>query len=253
MTDRPEARVDTELQAYVDGELDSARRDAVADRLQRDRDAGRRVRDYQRLNEMLHAAYDPVLNEQWPAELVTARRRRGANLLPWATAAAWLLVGGAVGWMLRGGQEPAGMRDVNVARQAIDAHVVYSPEVRHAVEVGAAEKAHLNKWLSKRLKHAVVSPDLRSEGFQLVGGRLLPDAGRPAAQYMYEDSEGERLTLYIRANPAPVGQSAFRYAEHESATAIFWIEAELAYALVGRMERDRLERVAEVAYRQLGD
>ena len=37
------------------------------------------------------------------------------------------------------------------ARQAVLAHVVYSPEVRHPVEVRAAQQEHLVQWLSKRL------------------------------------------------------------------------------------------------------
>src|SRR5260370_990363 len=35
--------------------------------------------------------------------------------------------------------------------RAARAHLVYSPEVRHPVEVEAKEKDHLAKWLSKRL------------------------------------------------------------------------------------------------------
>ena len=38
---------------------------------------------------------------------------------------------------------------------------------------------HLSRWLTRRLSVPVKLFDLRSEGFELVGGRLLPDANGP--------------------------------------------------------------------------
>ena len=60
------------------------------------------------------------------------------------------------------------------ARRAAIAHVVYSPEVRHPVEVAANEEAHLVRWLSKRLGIQLKVPHLGALGYSLVGGRLLP-------------------------------------------------------------------------------
>ena len=46
------------------------------------------------------------------------------------------------------------------ARRAANAHAVYVPEVRHPVEVGADQEAHLVQWLSKRLAVPVRAPAL---------------------------------------------------------------------------------------------
>ena len=53
------------------------------------------------------------------------------------------------------------------ARDAMAAHVVYSPEVRHPVEVAAAEQQHLVQWLSKRLGTQLKAPVLQAQGFDL--------------------------------------------------------------------------------------
>lgn len=74
-------------------------------------------------------------------------------------------------------------------RRAAVAHAVYAPEVRHSVEVNVAEGSateqraqaqHLARWLSKRLDLPVRLYDLRPQGFESVGGRLLPDSSGPS-------------------------------------------------------------------------
>ena len=67
--------------------------------------------------------------------------------------------------------------------RAARAHMVYSPEVRHPVEVEAKEQEHLVKWLSKRLDMQLRVPLLTGEGFELLGGRLLPGVDGPVAQF----------------------------------------------------------------------
>ncbi len=52
-------------------------------------------------------------------------------------------------------------------------------------------------WLSNRLKRSMTIPSLTEYGFQLVSVRLLPGEEGPAAQFMYQNAAGERLTLYI--------------------------------------------------------
>ena len=92
------------------------------------------------------------------------------------------------------------------------AHSVYVPEPRHAVEVKAQEE-HLARWLTRRIDMPVKLFDLRDEGFELVGGRLLPDAGGKSAQLMYERRAGpkQRVTVYLR-KPDAGAPTAFRYA-----------------------------------------
>ena len=61
-----------------------------------------------------------------------------------------------------------------MARRAAVAHAVYSPEVRHPVEVGADQEQHLVTWLSKRLGLKIKAPKLDEAGMALVGGVAQP-------------------------------------------------------------------------------
>ena len=75
---------------------------------------------------------------------------------------------------------------------ALAAHRTFAVEVRHPVEVDAAQEAHLVQWLSKRLGRPLVVPDLSATGYRLMGGRLLPAGSGAAAQLMYENGAGDR-------------------------------------------------------------
>jgi anti-sigma factor RsiW len=136
-------------------------------------------------------------------------------------------------------------------QQAALAHVVYSPEVLHPVEVRADDEAHLVHWLSKRLGAPVRAPHLRDSGYELVGGRLLPGETGPAAQFMYQDATGRRLTLYVRIAAADNRETAFRYAQEGKVGVFYWVDGPFGYALSGELDRPRLLQVAESVYRAL--
>jgi anti-sigma factor RsiW len=143
------------------------------------------------------------------------------------------------------------MTVASLPQQAAIAHVVYSAEVLHPVEVGADQEAHLVKWLSKRLGNEVRPPDLNQAGFQLVGGRLLPGSDGPAAQFMYQDAKGLRLTLYVRTHAPDARDTAFRYEKSDRVGVFYWVDGPLGYALSGELDRARLLDVAKLVYHQL--
>jgi anti-sigma factor RsiW len=240
---------ESELHAYVDGQLPAERRAAVEDYLAAHPAEAERVRAYQKQNEQLHALFDTALDEPVP----TAMQRRPARHVPAPVRAAALLatavLGGVLGWVLRGA-ETAEIAS-RLPQQAAIAHVVYSPEVLHPVEVGAREEAHLVAWLSKRLGAPVRAPQLADAGFELVGGRLLPAETGPAAQFMYQDARGVRLTLYVRTAAGDNRETAFRYAREGQVGVFYWVDGPFGYALSGELDRPQLLRVAEQVYRAL--
>jgi anti-sigma factor RsiW len=82
-----------------------------------------------------------------------------------------------------------------------------------------------------------------------MGGRLLPTAGIPAAQLMYDDDHGTRLTIYLQ--PMGIPGSEFRYAESGGVRTVYWAEQKLAFAVTARTGQDRLLDVAHSVYGQL--
>ncbi|MDD9906655.1 MAG: anti-sigma factor [Rhodospirillaceae bacterium] len=247
----PAPVTEQELHAYVDGALDAETRARVEAWLAENPGDAAKVAAYTAQNEALHQAFDPILNESVPSALATRSTPTTAARRPaWmqiAAAIVLLIVGGAVGWLLR---DQAETGQLAVADNAISAHSIYIKERRHAVEVEAKQEKHLVKWLSKRLGQTIKTPDLLPMGYRLVGGRLLPDDGKPAAQFMYENEAKERLTVYVRRN-IESRETAFQFVSDKGVSAFYWIDADFAYALVGKMNRDGLQEAAKIIHRDL--
>jgi anti-sigma factor RsiW len=241
-----------ELHAYADGRLDAARRIEVETWLEEHPEMRQAVAEWRLQGERLHRTFDSVLDEPVPARLIEAVRP--TNRLPMlrlAAVVAWLAVGGVIGYAVRGYAPPSLQSSASLPRQAALAHAVFSPEVRHPVEVGAAEETHLVAWLSKRLGAELKPPRLSGQGFELVGGRLLPGEAGPVAQFMYQDARGQRLTLYVRRDAQESGETAFRYARENGIGVFYWLDGRFGYALSGEMEKPELLRVATAVYQQL--
>lgn len=248
---------DDDLLSYVDGVLDPERVAEVEAWLAANPRDAERVRQWREQMDGLHRLFDPVLDETLPDRLSVAAIRAGrasrwtAPLLRVAAMVLLVLAGGAGGWWLRGSDGGAALAPgAQVAAEALSAHVVYAAEIRHPVEVAAGERAHLVAWLSKRLGAELRVPDLSSAGFSLVGGRLLPASSGPAAQFMYENADGRRVTLYLRRNTEG-SETAFRFAAQGRVEAFYWLDGPLGYALAGDVDRDRLMEMAKAIHHQL--
>ena len=194
--------------------------------------------------------FEPVMTEPIPARMYL----KSPGWIEYARAAVVLAVGIAIGLaipMLRPAPAPLTPM-VQLPIRAARAHLVYSPEVRHPVEVDAKEQDHLVKWLSKRLDVPLKVPVLTQEGFELLGGRLLPGNDGPVAQFMYQDPAGKRLTLYV--TPTRKGEAtltSFRFAKEGKVSVFYWIDRDCGYALSGELDKTQLARVASSVYRQL--
>lgn len=247
-----------ELHAFVDGRVNPEQKAAIDAWLAEHPEEAERIEAYRRLGDGLRALYDPVLEEAVPGRLM---RSAGVSRswLPVAKAAAWLVLGLAIGtlagWQLHEWRTPppvAADPAAVMARRAAMAHATYSPEVRHPVEVGADQEQHLVTWLSKRVGAKVRAPRLDEAGMSLVGGRLLPGESGPVAQFMYQTPAGRRITLYVRAEARAHRDTAFRYARENNVSVFYWIDGECGYALASAdLAKDELQRVATLIYKQL--
>lgn len=241
---------ENDLHAYIDGALPAARVADVEAYLEAHPEDAVRVAAYRQHLLGLRQTYSAVLDEPLPERLRSAVRT--APRWPrFAAAAAWLIAGGIGGWYLHVFSVERGVESTGWARRAAIAHVVYSPEVRHPVEVGADQEAHLVNWLSKRLGARLKAPHLGTVGYSLVGGRLLPGDSGPVAQFMYQDGRGQRLTLYVRVNSDSTRETAFRFTRENNVGVFYWLDQKLGYALSGDVEKEELLRVATAVYRQL--
>ena len=244
--------IEAELHAYIDGLLPAERRAEIEAYLAAHPEDAQRTRAWREQNQALHAWFDPVLAEVLPARVRrSALPRRMPPALRYAAVAVWFALGGVAGWYVHAYNTLQSAAGIAFAREAVIAHAVYSPEVRHPVEVGADQEAHLVAWLSKRLGASLKVPQLQPVGYQLVGGRLLPGNQGPVAQFMFQDGNGRRLTLYVRSGARDRRETAFRFAQERGVSVFYWLDGKFGYALSGEIDKAALLRVAEAVYQQL--
>jgi len=265
---------EAELQAWVDGRLPPDRLAAV-DRYLADHPAEAAcLQAYREQNAALHALFDHLLDDEVPVtlapprpEAAPARPSTPAWSIPaWRRMAAMLvvavgagLIGGTAGWTLRGaGTDSGGLAAggatqalAALPRQAAIAHAVYTPEVKHPVEVGADQQQHLVAWLSKRLGKQLRPPQLAKQGYELVGGRLLPGDNGPVAQFMYADASGQRLTMYVSSGQKQNRDTGFRFAQEGNVGVFYWIDGSFGYALSAAVGKKELSQIANAVYEQL--
>lgn len=240
-----------ELHAYVDGSLADARRTEVEAWLAAHPEDAERVQNWAMQNRALHAAFDDVLNEPLPLALVRAAQRRRSP--GWQRAAAVLAFAavGLTGYGIGRQTTPETSPPAVLAHDAAMAHVVFSPEVKHPVEIDSAHAEHLVAWLSKRLGTPLKAPDFSAQGFELLGGRLLAGATGPVAQFMYQDKLERRVTLYVRKDAAGHRDTAFRHASENGVEVFYWIDSDFGYALSGQIGKTDIGALADSAYRQM--
>lgn len=267
MDTRPDQTVsEEELHALLDGQLDALGRAALEVRLALDPAAMATLQAWQRQRTALRGLHRQVLEETIPASLLAAAGRAGQahqqvqQWWRWGGMAAGLALAFGLGWLMHGqsgsdstlARAPAAREFVH---QAAWAHAVYAPEVRHPVEVGSAQEEHLVQWLSKRLGRPLKLPKLNGQGFDLVGGRLLPGSDGARAQFMYQNARGERVTLYLGSTPGDIRDgdagTEFRYSVDGPVPGFYWVEEGFAYALSGALSREQLLQLAQAVYHQL--
>lgn len=261
-----------DLHALLDGRVSGAERHALEARLADDAVAAATLSAWRQQADSLHGLHSQVLQEAIPASLLAATQHvAGAQQQVdqgwrWGGIAAGVMLAFGVGWLSHGQwqmtrpQGPQTLSKVQNSRefihQAALAHAVYSPEVRHPVEVTAAQQEHLVQWLSKRLGKPLKIPNLSAQGFELVGGRLLPGEEGARAQFMFQNAKGERITLYLgalNANAKGAGkdETAFRFSADGPVPGFYWVDHGFGYALAGTLPRDGLMKLAEAVYQQL--
>ena len=273
MIDSRNTITELDLQAYHDGELDVARRLQVEHWLSTHPEDARRLRGWQDIDQRLHQRFDCVLAQapslERRADAVPRRRlfadQGGLVELARAAVIVGLMLGsGWLGWSLHplaevptvglaGGSstieapvtEPSdGLQaQTELIRPALFAHQIYALDGQHPVEVPAIQQALLNRWVSARMRTPLKAPDLSAQGLSLMGGRLLPSSNRMAAQFMYQDAQGRRTTVYVRRISGG-GRSDFQYHEQGNLNAFYWVDHAMGYAVIGEQPAPELIAVA---------
>lgn len=260
MNTRHDSISDAELHAFIDNELDEERRQYLTEMLKENRTLRNRVQQYQMIDKGLRAG--KLLDDQQPipdrllqAAIAVEPRRPVRRLV-----AAGLLIMGVLGGFVGGLSMQLATSPSSSPQQYIHddlllpaslAYKTYVPEIRHPVDVDGSEQQHLVDWLSNRLQHRIQAPVLESQGFYLVGGRLLPAGEQAAALLMYENDQGKRLTVYVRRLSVAGENTAFSISNVTLIPTFYWIDQYYGYALSADMSREQLLALGRNIYSQL--
>lgn len=271
MNSDEQASVDELLQLF-DGELSEEAAHSVQARLTDSQRAT--LTQWQEQAHQLKALGQSIASEPLPHDLLQASRRTDTahasmqGWQRWGGMAASVLLAFGLGWFTRSvapdGHSAAVAAAGTAARelhgfqgQAALAHVTFTPEVKHPVEVSAEQRQHLVQWLSKRLGRDLKLPDLSSQGYELMGGRLLPGDAGARAQFMFQKADGLRVTLYVGAvsatgSDASLGQdTGFAFSQHDTVGSFYWVDRGFGYALSAPLPKNELMSLAQTVFTAL--
>jgi anti-sigma factor RsiW len=254
MTDRHITEED--LHAFIDGRLDGQRSETVRTYLAAHPEKAETVAAYSADRQMLRDALQPVAKAPIPPSLDIRRMaeaRRLSNVTLWRlpmAASIALAIGLGGGWLIRGAAMPAQNGVAALGREAADNYRVYAYDANRPVEIAATDEAKLVRWVSNRLQRPVAAPNLSQTGFRLIGGRLVTTPHGPAAMFLYDGAQGQRLAVLIR--PMAIDKQT-RMSEQgfDGLGGVSWAEKGLGYSLVGPASARELHPLADEVRREL--
>ncbi|MDH4608684.1 anti-sigma factor [Pseudomonas sp. BN102] len=231
-----------DLHAYLDGQLDAEQMQAVEAYLAANPEVAARVEGWRRDAQQLRAALAnlklPAPNPRLdPAFIRASMRARKQRRL--ALAASFVLAlgaGGLGGWQAR---EMSLLAANPPMQDALQAHRLFA--LNPVVDIRARRPGELQAWLDQRFSHAARIPDLGPYGFTPVGGRWLVTEQGAAALLLFEDDQGQRVSLYLRAPGSLYPRMRSGQRRDGELEARYWSRDGYNYALVSREGDPRSE------------
>jgi anti-sigma factor RsiW len=274
--DNQEAKIEALLHAFIDNRLDSRMRDRVKKYLRKNPGQYQEVNAFNSLDSQLRRLFNSVHNDlalesfaevvqnyggeiQPSAEKKPKKVRHHSTAPQLAIYASVIMVALSAGY-LSSEFFPTDAKEVVVQQPsfglrqlAVEAHLLYSGEKAHAVEVNAKEGAKLVKWLSSKIGVEVAPAKLDEYGFKLLGGRLLPSLGLQAAFYLYSGEKDKTISLYMRPSVGIDSTVELRCAQESSQklSICSWRGEKLVYIVIGKIPIGEHISISQEAVNQL--
>ena len=274
---------EADLNAFTDGRLEPVRAAALAESLACDRLSRARIDSWKRQNEGLRTLFASVLFEPVPIRLLpttlTAAGAARAAEVPieasvarggsFGTATALTAIGvafvgflagaivtiatdgaGRIAWGARGAESRPVVEVSTLAERAAETYRAALADPGRTSEFLVGDEARLQHWMIRQLPGAARIPDLRSLGWKLLGGRVVPGHYAPAAFLTYRLG-AERLGLYISRDPLPSALRIVSFAD-DGLTVGAWSDDGLGIALASTRASDgAMDSVRDAVRRQI--
>jgi anti-sigma factor RsiW len=243
------------IHGYVDGELDLVKNLEVEQHLQ---DCPACARAHVELQAVRAALQHSSLSFRAPAGLrqrvrSTLARTGPRNRVPVWLPSRWLAVAAAVLVLAAGGGLVAYLATRSDAErlteELVASHVRSQMLPGHRVDVVSSDRHTVKPWFEGKLDFTFTVPDLESQGFHLVGGRLDYLAHRPVAALVYQRRK-HHINLFVW--PAPPGaESSPRASERQGYHLWHWLQAGMTYWAVSDLNERELQEFGRACQEQM--
>lgn len=134
---------------------------------------------------------------------------------------------------------------ISVEQMAVSSHTTFAKDPAYPVRVGANDVNHLENWITHRLGKNVRVRTLSNVGYTLLGGNIVPDGDRIAAQIVYENQNQERISLFIRHSSGADLNIQARSGRHKEFNWICWYDGNGQQVIVSEVDQSQLRKVFE--------
>lgn len=247
---------ETNLNAYLDGQLPPDQTTNLEARFAEDAEASNRLDAMTEQKKALRAALMAMPASEGSPKTLDLEQRLASRLRQrerissgtWAAgswlrkvAAAVLLV--AAGWGGHMTYADLSHPLPEYVAEAAGAHLVFADNPLRPADVDPTQPLQMASWLSSRLGKSITVPSLEPLNISFISARLLGTKEGPLAQVVYEDQDSHRMTLSI-APHSYQGNTGIIHAERDGVNLAYWSDAELSYVLAAKTTAAQIEVIA---------
>jgi anti-sigma factor RsiW len=238
------------LHPYLDGEMDPTQRAAVDEHLKSCDDCRQSLEHLQMLQralqmpELRYTASD-TLRQRLQTKLreADARERRPAfPRLGVAAAAAVIAVALVWSFMPHGPSAPAVLDEDAMVDSAVDQQQD-AAKSGHLTDYASSDPSVLQRWFGTKLAYTPPVPDLKAQGYTLMGARVDTVGGQPAAALVYLRGS-DMVTVFVCLAGKP-GDKALDTDSNDGYQVAYWTKGSLSFWVVSKLDAAQVKQIGQ--------
>lgn len=242
---------ETQLHAWLDGELDTESSRLIAAWLAQHPETAQQVEGWRQDKIRLQQAMQRSMSRSdfispQPAQLRQRRQQQRYQRLALACSLVLALsVGSVAGWHMQSHMQP----HVLPMEDAVQAYRLFSRAQMASLDIETSEQPQLASWLSRYFINGTVPPNLERFGYQLMGARLMASEQGASALVLYQTQSGQRVAWYIRPQTVHLKTGA---RQSDNLMAQYWSDRHYNYALVSPLQGDEIPALRAAIAQEVG-
>jgi anti-sigma factor RsiW len=234
-----------ELHAYLDGELPETRRRVVEAHLRTHREDARRLEAYRADGAAIARIFSRAGEAIEWSKSEPVHVNTSSSSIPWrrAAAIALFIAGATLGLLWQNHGTNDDLRQFG-RQAAIEYELLNNGKSTPVMTVSLEE---VTRALSTALGSSVQFHDPSGSGYRLVGSRVMPAVGATRVQLAFRGPDAEVITMFLEARPK-AADTPFQTVKTDTNTTVVWIDDEVACAVSGVLDPDKLEAAGRLIY-----